>query len=173
MDGHLATEHDDHLALFETGAIVFHIAERHAGLLPGDADARARAITWMFAALNTAEPPILERGTGLLEGDKTWYDERLPLFEDYGRDRLEGEMCGADKRGAVALPWSETPLRTKGFPASHGLLGMWRCHSSGVSRGAFLERRFQRRILVLSSRRPLALFPSFSPHSCALLHVIR
>src|SRR6188768_3666877 len=49
-----------HLALFETGSIVFHIAERHAGLLPADGNARARAITWMFAALSTIEPPILE-----------------------------------------------------------------------------------------------------------------
>ena len=61
------------LVLFETGSIVFHIAQRHAGLLPDDADARARAITWMFAALNTVEPPILELATAkLLEGDKPW-----------------------------------------------------------------------------------------------------
>jgi glutathione S-transferase len=67
------------LALFETGAIVLHIAERHAGLLPDDANAWARAITWMFAALNTVEPPILELGTArLLEGDKPWHAERLP-----------------------------------------------------------------------------------------------
>jgi glutathione S-transferase len=75
--------------LFETGAIVFHIAERHAGLLPDDANARARAITWIFAALNTVEPPILELGTArLLEGDKTWTEARLPLVEDRVRDRL-------------------------------------------------------------------------------------
>ena len=54
------TYEEGDLALFETGSIVFHIAERHAGLLPDDADARARAITWMFAALNTVEPAILE-----------------------------------------------------------------------------------------------------------------
>jgi hypothetical protein len=88
------------LALFETGAIVFHIAERHAGLLPDDANARARAITWMFAALNTVEPPILERETArLLEGDKTWYEERMPLVEDRVRDRLDqlsGRLGDAD-----------------------------------------------------------------------------
>ncbi len=78
------------LALFETGAIVFHIAERHAGLLPDDADARARAITWMFAAVNTVEPPILELATAkILEGDKPWTRERLPLVEDRVRDRLK------------------------------------------------------------------------------------
>src|SRR5215475_8790926 len=58
--GQIPTYEESDLALFETGAIVFHIAERHAGLLPNDANARARAITWMFAALNTVEPPILE-----------------------------------------------------------------------------------------------------------------
>ena len=69
---------------------MFHIAERHAGLLPNDANARARAITWMFAALNTVEPPILERETArLLEGKKTWYEERLPLVEDRVRARLD------------------------------------------------------------------------------------
>jgi glutathione S-transferase len=76
--------------LFETGAIVFHIAQRHAGLLPGDANARARAITWMFAALNTVEPPILEFANAkLLEGDKPWNAERLPLVKDRVRDPLK------------------------------------------------------------------------------------
>jgi glutathione S-transferase len=82
-------EEGDH-ALFETGAIVFHIAERHAGLLPDDANARARAITWMFAALSTIEPPILDLGTAvLLEGDKPWRAERLPLVKDRVRNRLD------------------------------------------------------------------------------------
>src|SRR6202521_1259218 len=81
--GQVPTYEEGDLALFETGAIVFHIAERHAGLLPDDANARAPAITWVFAALNTVEPPILERETArLLEGGKTWYEERLPLVED-------------------------------------------------------------------------------------------
>ena len=87
--GQIPTYEEGDLVLFETGAIVFHIAERHAGLLPADANGRARAITWMFAALNTVEPPILELGTArLLEGDKTWYEERLPLVQDRIRDRL-------------------------------------------------------------------------------------
>src|SRR5277367_6455012 len=92
-------EEGDH-ALFETGAIVFHIAERHAGLLPDDPNARARAITWMFAALNTVEPPILELVTArLLEGDKPWSKERLPLVEDRVRNRLDqlsGRLGDAD-----------------------------------------------------------------------------
>jgi glutathione S-transferase len=88
--GQIPTYEEGDLALFESGAIVFHIAERHAGLLPDDAKPRARAITWMFAALNTVEPPVLELATArLLEGDKPWSKERLPLVEDRVRDRLK------------------------------------------------------------------------------------
>jgi glutathione S-transferase len=92
--GQIPTYEEGDLALFESGAIVFHIAERHAGLLPDDANARARAITWMFAALNTVEPAILDlQTTRLLERDKTWYEQRLPVVEDRIRDRL-GELSG-------------------------------------------------------------------------------
>jgi glutathione S-transferase len=88
--GQIPTYEEGDLALFETGAIVFYIAERHAGLLPNDTNARARAIIWMFAALNTMEPPILELGNAkLLEGDKPWNAERLPLVEDRVRVRLD------------------------------------------------------------------------------------
>ena len=87
--GQIPTYEEGGLALFETGAIVFHIAERHAGLLPADAGARARAIMWMFAALNTVEPPILELANAMiLERDRPWYAQRLPVVEDRVRDRL-------------------------------------------------------------------------------------
>jgi glutathione S-transferase len=87
--GLIPTYEEGDLALFETGAIVFHIAEHHEGLLPDDANARARAITWMFAALNTVEPPILELATAkIVEGDKPWAEERLALVKDRIRDRL-------------------------------------------------------------------------------------
>jgi glutathione S-transferase len=77
------------LVLFETGAIVFHIAEHHSGLFPHDANARALAITWMLAALNTVEPPILELVTAKCAvGDKPWAGERLPLVNDRIRARL-------------------------------------------------------------------------------------
>ena len=80
--GRIPTYEEGDLALFETGSIVLHIAERHAGLLPTDANARARAITWMFAAVNTVEPPILELANArLLERDKPWNKERMPLVE--------------------------------------------------------------------------------------------
>jgi glutathione S-transferase len=90
--GQIPTYEEGDLALFESGAIVFHIAERHAGLLPDDANARARAINWMFAALSTVEPPIVERAMAtLVDRDKTWYAERLPILDDRVRVRL-GEL---------------------------------------------------------------------------------
>jgi glutathione S-transferase len=88
--GLIPTYEEDDLTLFETGSIVFHLAEQHAGLFPADADARARAITWMFAALNTVEPPILELVTArFAEGDRPWAEERLPLVKGRIRARLE------------------------------------------------------------------------------------
>jgi glutathione S-transferase len=88
--GQIPTYEEGDLALFETGAIVFHIAQRYPGLLPDDAHARARAITWMFAALNTVEPPILELSNAkILEGDKAWTKERLPLVEGRIRNPLK------------------------------------------------------------------------------------
>jgi|SRR5579883_3224444 len=90
--GAIPTYGEGDLVLFESGAIVLHLAERHPGLLPADANARARAITWMFAAINTVEPPILELQTAkFLEGDKPWSAERLPLVRDRIRKRL-GEL---------------------------------------------------------------------------------
>jgi glutathione S-transferase len=87
--GQIPTYEEGDLVLFETGAIVFHIAERHAGLLPRDANARARAIMWMFAALNTLELPILDFAYGkFTEGKKPWYEDRLPMVKDRIRDRL-------------------------------------------------------------------------------------
>ncbi|MBR0855179.1 glutathione S-transferase family protein [Bradyrhizobium liaoningense] len=90
--GQIPTFEDGDLALFESGAIVLHIAERHAGLLPTDANARSRAIAWMFAALNTLEPPIVELGMAMLfERDKSWYADRLPMLRERVRIRL-GEL---------------------------------------------------------------------------------
>ena len=87
--GQIPTFEEDGLALFESGAIVLHIAERHPGLLPADAHARSRAIAWMFAAVGTVEPPILELVTvKILERDEPWRDARLPLVEDRIRTRL-------------------------------------------------------------------------------------
>ncbi|HEX5352469.1 MAG TPA: glutathione S-transferase family protein [Rhodanobacteraceae bacterium] len=87
--GKIPTYEEGGLVLFESGAIVFHIAEHHVGLLPGNAHARARAVMWMFAALNSVEPPILELVTAkFMESDKPWTKERLPLVMDRIRQRL-------------------------------------------------------------------------------------
>ena len=87
--GQIPTYEENDLKLFETGAILLHIAERNKGLLPDNADGRARAIAWMFAALNTIEPPIVEReATGYAERDKPWYEARLPLLDARIHTRL-------------------------------------------------------------------------------------
>jgi glutathione S-transferase len=88
--GQIPTYEEGDLALFESGAIVFHIADRHPGLLPEDANARARAIAWMFAALSTVEPPIVERSMAtLFEREKPWFEERIPVLDDRVRTRLD------------------------------------------------------------------------------------
>jgi glutathione S-transferase len=108
--GQIPTYEEGDLALFESGSIVLHIAERHAGLLPKDANARARAITWMFAALTTVQQPILDREAALLsERDKPWHEQRAPMLEQRVRVRLgqlserlgnaewlDGEFCAGD-----------------------------------------------------------------------------
>jgi glutathione S-transferase len=137
--GQIPTYEEGDLVLFETGAIVFHIAERHAGLLPDDANARARAIAWMFAALNTVEPPILERANArLLENGKAWSAERLPLVEDRIRDRLDqlsGRLGGADwLDGAFSagdLMMVSVLLRLK----LSGILGEYSSLAAYVARG--------------------------------------
>jgi len=93
--GQIPTYEDRALALFGSGAIVLHIAELHPGLLPDDANGRARAISWMFAALSTIEPPIPERETAmLLERDRPWHEQRLPLVEE----RLRGRLSDLSRR---------------------------------------------------------------------------
>ena len=88
--GKIPTYEEGGLVLFESGAIVFHIAERHSGLLPTDADARARAITWMFAALNTVEPPILDLTIArIIERDQPWAEARMPLVVERIRERMQ------------------------------------------------------------------------------------
>jgi glutathione S-transferase len=89
--GQIPTYEEDGLVLFESGAIVFHIADSHAGLLPEQANPRARAIAWMFAALNTVEPPVFDRDLAkVLEREEPWYQRRLSVLEDSIRNRLGG-----------------------------------------------------------------------------------
>ena len=87
--GQIPTYEDGDLRLFESGAIVLHIAERHAGLLPTDSNGRARAIAWMFAALATVQPPIVEHGMAwLFEREKSWFEDRMPGLDQAVRQRL-------------------------------------------------------------------------------------
>jgi glutathione S-transferase len=90
--GQIPTYEEGDLVLFESAAIIFHLAQRHRGLLPTDENARARAISWMFAALTTVEPPIVERSMAqVVERDKSWYAQRLPMLDERVRVRL-GEL---------------------------------------------------------------------------------
>jgi glutathione S-transferase len=90
--GQIPTYEEGDLILFESGAIVLHLAQRHVGLLPDDANARARAISWMFAALNTVEPPIVERSmASIVERNEPWYEQRQGMLDDRLRKRL-GEL---------------------------------------------------------------------------------
>jgi glutathione S-transferase len=137
--GQIPTYQEGDLTLFETGAIVFHIAQRYAGLLPDDAGARARAITWMFAALSTVEPPILELSTAKFqEGGKPWTAERMPLIKDRIRDRLGrlstrlGDADWLDGRfGAGDLMMVSVLLR----PRASGLLDEYPNLADYVARG--------------------------------------
>ncbi|HDS1674803.1 TPA: glutathione S-transferase family protein [Stenotrophomonas maltophilia] len=87
--GQIPTWQDGGQVLFESGAIVLHLAEQYAGLLPRDPDARMRAIMWMFAALNTVEPPVVERSMAwVLEREQPWYAQRLPMLDERVRTRL-------------------------------------------------------------------------------------
>ncbi|MBB2973149.1 glutathione S-transferase family protein [Mesorhizobium sp. RMAD-H1] len=137
--GQIPTYEEGDLALFESGAIVFHIAEHHTGLLPDDANARARAIMWMFAALNTVEPPIFDRALAtLLEHDEPWYGQRLRFLEDGIRKRLGGLSArlggaswldGAFSAGDLLMV--SVLLRLKGS----GLLDEYQNLSAYVARG--------------------------------------
>ena len=159
--GQIPTYEEGDLGLFETGAIVFHIAEQHPGLLPDDANARARAITWMFAALNTVEAPILDlQTTKFLEGDKAWYAQRLPLVMDRIRSRL-GEL--SDRLGdadwldgafsAGDLMMVTVLLRLK----PSGLLGEYPNLSAYVARGEArpaYKRAFEAQLAVFTGKPP-------------------
>ncbi|TJV53800.1 MAG: glutathione S-transferase family protein [Mesorhizobium sp.] len=153
--GQIPTYEEGDLCLFESGSIVFHIAERHAGLLPNDANARARAITWMFAALSTIEPPILEREAAvLLERDAPWHAERLPLVEDRIRKRLaELSHClgdadwldGAFSAGDLVMVGVLRRLNRSGLLDEFPNLAAYVAH--GEARPAF-KRAFEAQLAV-------------------------
>jgi glutathione S-transferase len=137
---------------------VFHIAERHAGLLPADTNARARAITWMFAAVTTMEQPIVDREAArFLEGDKPWYLERLSMVDERIRKRLselsaqlgdadwlDGEFSAGDLQMVSVL------LRLKGS----GMLDEYPNLAAYVTRGearAAYRRAFDAQLAVFNA----------------------
>ncbi len=159
--GQIPTYEEGDLALFESGSIVFHIAQGHLGLLPHDANARARAITWMFAALNTVEPPIIDlQIVKFAERDKPWYEERLPLVEDRIRDRL-GELSnrlgdgqwldGAFSAGDLMMVGVLFRLRPSGMLDEYPSLSAY--VARGEARPAF-RRAFDAQLAVFTGKPP-------------------
>jgi glutathione S-transferase len=157
--GQIPTYQEDDLVLFESGGIVLHIAEHHAGLLPADANARARAITWMFAAVNTVEVPIIEfQNAKLLERDKPWYDERLPLVVERVRVRL-GELSdrlgdaewldGAFSVGDLMMVAVLLRLRPSGMLGDYARLAAYVARAE--ARPAY-QRAFAAQLAVFTSR---------------------
>ena len=159
--GQIPTYEEGGLVLFESGAIVLHIAEHHACLLPDDANARARAISWMFAAVNTVEPPILELQTAkFLEGDKPWSEQRLPLVKDRIRDRLKqlsariGEadwLDGAFSAGDLMMAGVLLRLKASGMLDEYPNLAAY--VARGEARPAF-KRAFADQLAVFTSQHP-------------------
>ncbi len=159
--GKIPTYEEGDLVLFETGAIVFHIAEHHAGLLPKDANARARAITWIFAALNTVEPPILEFANARrLEGDKPWNKERLALVADRVRNPLHqlsarlGDanwLDGAFSAGDLMMASVLLRLRSSGILDAHPNLAAY--VARGEARPAY-KRAFAAQLAINTGKQP-------------------
>jgi glutathione S-transferase len=156
--GQIPTYEDGDLALFESGAIVLRIAERHPGLLPDDADTRARAITWMFAAHATIQPPVVEREAAILmERDKPWYEARLPILDQRVRSRLSdlsnrlGDADWLDGGFSAGDLLMVTVLRR---PACSNLLGDYPNLAAYVARGearpAF-KRAFDAQLAVFTA----------------------
>jgi glutathione S-transferase len=159
--GQIPTYEEGDLALFESGAIVFHIAERHAGLLPSHVNARARAIAWMFAALNTVEPPLFDRVlTTVLDRDKTWYEHRLHVVEDRVRqqlgslsgrlgdaDWLDGAFSAGDLLMVAVLRWLE------GSGILEEYSNLFAYVTRGKARPAF-KRAFDAQLAVFTGKTP-------------------
>lgn len=154
--GQIPTYEDGELVLFESGAIVLHLAEQHPGLLPADAIARMRAITWMFAALNTVEPPIVERSMAwVLEREQPWYAQRLVMLDERVRRRL----------GELSARLGDAPWLDGDFSAGDLLMVsvLLRLHSSGIVddfpvMAAYIARATQRPTYQRAFAAQLAVF---------------
>lgn len=159
--GQIPTYEEGDLALFESGAIVLHIAERHAGLLPDDSNGRARASAWMFAALNTVEPPIFDRSLAtILERDEPWYEQRLRSLETSIRTRL-GDLSnrlgdadwlnGAFSAGDLLMVTVLRRLQGSGILEEYPNLAAY--VARGEARPAY-KRAFAAQLAVFTARHP-------------------
>jgi glutathione S-transferase len=160
--GQIPTYEEGDLVLFETGAIILHIAEHHAGLLPDDANARARAIGWMFAALSTVEPPILDLSTArMVEGDRPWAEERLPLVRERLHERLrqlaarlgeaewlDSSLGGDFSAGDLMMIGVLTRLRVSGILDEHPTVAAY--VARGEARPAY-QRAFAAQLAVFKA----------------------
>ena len=156
--GQIPTYEEGDFALFETGSIILHIAQHHPGLLPADANARARATAWMFAAVSTVEPPILELQTlVLLEGDKPWSKERRPLIEERIRTCLrhlsthlgDGQwLDGAFSAGDLMMAHVLQRLRRSGLLGEFANLAAYVAHAE--ARPAY-QRAFAAQLAVFEA----------------------
>ena len=157
--GQIPTYEEDDLVLFESGAIILHIAERRGGLLPDDANARARAVTWMFAALNTVKPPIVEREQAFFaEGNKSWYEEHLAIIVKRVRKRLsdvsnrlgdgdwlDGEFSAGDLLMVLVLRRLDGTGIVEEYPTLAGYV------ARGVTRPAY-RRAFEAQLAVFKAQ---------------------
>lgn len=123
---------DDTLALFESGAILLHIAQRCPALMPADETGRANTIAWMFAALNTVEPALVSLVEADLHAQQDWAVERRPAVESKahsrladlerwleGREYLAGQFSVADILMVTVLRFVRHTGMVSQYPALH------------------------------------------------------
>lgn len=159
--GQIPTYEEDSLSLFESGAIVLHIAQNHSGLLPEEPKARARAIAWMFAALSTVEPPIVEFEIGAyFEADKSWHAERMPLVEQRIRSRLDDLSAALGRSEWLARGFTAADLlmvsvlrRLGGTGLVDGYPNLAAYLARGEARPAY-ERAFAAQLAVFTASQP-------------------
>jgi glutathione S-transferase len=108
--GQVPTLEDGEVRIFESGAIVLHIARRHPGLLPADPQGEARAIEWVFAALTSVEPYVYSlQLAALFEADQPWSAARRPFATDRLHERLADLVAGFGEG-----PWLDGDTFTAG-----------------------------------------------------------
>lgn len=157
--GQIPTYEDGDVALFESGAIVLHIAEQFPGLLPEDRAARARAINWIFAAQATVEPVIIDMETAHFEeSDQDWHADRLPLMEARISKRLQqlsarlGEADWLDGDfSAGDLMMVGVLRRLQGSPLLTAFENLTHYVARGESRPAF-QRAFAAQLAVFEAQ---------------------